>query len=122
MSNRNSENDYLANILILQKERGFAKSVDLANRLGVSKPTVCEAVKKLCKKGLICIGEKRHILLTDEGEMIAERIHDKKIYIKEVLTAMGVSEAVATKDAGKIEHVISNETYDCLCSFFECNK
>ena len=119
MLNKNSTNDYLERILILYKDKGFARSVDLARELGVSKPTVSDAVKRLRDRQLIDIGDKGNIILTDAGSSIAEKVHKKHRFLRKTLMDIGVNESTADTDARKIEHVISDETYKCLMTYFK---
>ncbi|MCR4684779.1 MAG: metal-dependent transcriptional regulator [Lachnospiraceae bacterium] len=109
-----SAEDYLKSILMIQEQNGFARSVDVARALGVTRPSVCNAMKRLREKDLIYIGEKGHILFTDTGKAIAEKIHRKHMLLKEALIRIGVSEQTAAEEACRIEHVIGDETYACL--------
>ena len=90
-----SAEDYLKSILMIQEQNGFARSVDVARALGVTRPSVCNAMKRLREKDLIYIGEKGHILFTDTGKAIAEKIHRKHMLLKEALIRIGVSEQTA---------------------------
>lgn len=118
MLKKNSTNDYLERILILHERKGYAKSVDLARELGVTKPTVSDTVKKLRDRDLISLGEKGHILLTDTGMAVAQKVYRKHLFLKNTLIGIGVDEDTADKDACLIEHVISDETYRCLKKHF----
>ena len=119
MFNKNSTNDYLERILIIHKRKGFVRSVDLARELGVTKPTVCDAVKRLRDRWLIDVADKGHIILTEDGRAIAEKVYNKHQFLKKSLTRIGVNEITADKDASMIEHVISEETYKCLVTHFK---
>ena len=119
MTKKNSSNDYLERILILHKRKGFARSVDLARELGVSKPTVCNALKRMRDRDLISINDKGHILFTDTGRPIAEKVHKKHRLLTKMLIGIGLDEATADKDACRIEHVISEETYRCFSKFYK---
>ena len=118
---KNSTNDYLESILILHKRKGVVRSVDVSKELGVTKPSVCNAMKRLRDQRMIYFGDKGHIFLTEGGRIIAERIHKKRKALAKVLIDMGVSEDTAAKEAGLIEHVISEETYRCLNAFFNAH-
>ncbi len=119
MLNKNSTNDYLERILILHRTKGFARSVDLARELKVSKPTVSDAVKRLRERGLIDIEDKGRIIFTDSGKKIAEKVYKKHRFLKKSLVSIGVKESVADRDACMMGHVISEETYKCLASLFK---
>lgn len=107
-----SGEDYLENILMLKKEKGTVRSVDIATRMGFSKPSVSRAMGILKKSGLIVMDENGHITLTAEGLSAAERVYERHNIISEYLERhLGVSEANAISDACKIEHDLSEETY-----------
>lgn len=107
-----SGEDYLENILMLKKEKGTVRSVDIATRMGFSKPSVSRAMGILKKSGLIVMDESGLITLTAEGLAAAERVYDRHNIISEYLEwHLGVSEANAVSDACKIEHDLSEETY-----------
>lgn len=119
MAGKNSSNDYLEKILILNDKKGFARSTDLANELGVTKPTVSNTVKRLCERGLTAVGEKGYIFLTDTGRDMAERIHKKHKTLTKKLIEIGVDENTADIDACRMIHAISDETYICLNRVFK---
>ena len=107
-----SVEDYLENILILKNENGMVRSVDIANRMGFSKPSVSRAMGILKKAGLITVDEGGHILLTEEGLAIAEKVYERHNIIAVYLEKqLGVSKENALTDACKIEHDLSEETY-----------
>ena len=107
-----SGEDYLENILMLKTENGMVRSVDIANRMGFSKPSVSRAMGILKKSGLITVDEGGHIFLTEEGMAVAERIYERHTVISAYLEQqLGVSEENALSDACKIEHDLSEETY-----------
>ena len=107
-----SGEDYLENILMLKKEKGTVRSVDIATRMGFSKPSVSRAMGILKKSGLIVMDESGLITLTAEGLAAAERVYDRHNIISEYLERhLGVSETNAVSDACKIEHDLSEETY-----------
>lgn len=107
-----SGEDYLENILILKKEKGTVRSVDVASKMGYSKPSVSRAMHILKDAGLIDMDESGHITLTESGNELAERVYERHLVITEYLTkVLGVSEENAKEDACKIEHDLSDETY-----------
>ena len=90
------------------------RSIDIANELNFSKPSVSVAMKNLRLNGCIQVGEDGSIELLDKGREIAEKIYERHTLLSGWLTGMGVSPEVAAEDACRIEHVISNETFDAL--------
>ena len=117
MKNNNSSEDYLKCILVLREKHGHVRSVDIANEMGVTKPSVSNAMKKLRKEGLIIFDKEGYIYFSEEGKEIAEKVHNKHLLITKVLMRIGVSEQTASKEACMIEHAISDETYKCLQNF-----
>ena len=113
----NSTEDYLKNILILHTRNGCVRAVDLAAELGVTKPSVSAAMKRLREKRLVYINENGHICLTEAGRAIAEEINSKHELIKHFLMNIGVNEKTAAKEACSIEHAIGEETYARLGEF-----
>ena len=99
-----SAEDYLETILMFCEQHGSARSVDIAAHLGVTKPSVSFAMKRLRENGYILMGDDNRITLTEQGEAIARRIWER----------LGVSESVARADACKIEHDLSDETFDAI--------
>lgn len=104
--------DYLEAMLVLSKE-GKIKSVDVANKLGVSKPSVNKAISILKTKGYVQQESYGDIHITDTGKEIASKVLDRHLHIKRFLIeVLGVDESNADLDACKIEHVVSETTYD----------
>ncbi len=122
MKKRNLSEDYLESILILQKKQGYVRSVDVSRELGVSKPSVCNAMKRLCEKKMIYFGDKGYIIFTDAGKAFAERVYKRHRLLTKALVDIGVSEQTAMMDACRIERVISDETCDCLVRFCKGKK
>ena len=102
---------FLEAIFVLSKKSNGVHAIDVGEYLGFSKPSVSRAVSILKKKNLIIVDSDSHIFLTDEGKIIAEKIYERHITIKEYLIRLGVSNKVADEDACKIEHVLSDETF-----------
>lgn len=121
MQKNNLTQDYLECILILQKSKGSVRSVDIVHKLGVTKPTVCAMVKKLQDKNYIVFGEDRSITLTDSGREIAQKVYDKHLMLAGFLLKIGVSKDNALEEAGDIEHIIGEETYNCLERLYNSN-
>ena len=109
-----SAEDYLERILILQEEKGEVRSIDIAHDMGYSKPSISVAMKKLKEAGLINIDEHGFITLTKEGHIIADRVYERHIVLKKILINIGVDPKQAEKDACKVEHVISEETFEAI--------
>ena len=106
-----SGEDYLEAILMIQKEKGFVRSIDLANRLGYSKPSISVAVKTLGAEGFLTMDEGKLLHLTEKGQKIAERIYERHRTLEAILVGIGVEPEQAEKDACKIEHDLSDETF-----------
>lgn len=105
---------YLETILVLKNRLGLVRSIDIANEMGFSKPTISVAMKKYREDGLVSMNDQGFINLTEEGRDIAEKIYERHQVISHVLMALGVSEKHATEDACKMEHDISDETFAVL--------
>ena len=111
MSIRESGEIYLETILILSRSSSEVHSIDVADYMNVSKPSVSRAVGILKSAGYIVTGKDNSLVLTDMGLEAAERIYDRHITIAEMLKSLGVSEENAVNDACKMEHDISEETF-----------
>ena len=106
-----SGEDYMETILILQKNLGMVRSIDVARYMGVSKPSVCVAVNSLKAGGFLTMDEFHFLHLTDIGREVAEQVYVKHCFFKEQLIAAGIDPQIAEADACRIEHVISNESF-----------
>ena len=109
-----SGEDYLEAILVLHKKTGMVRSVDVARHLDVSKPSVCHAVATLKGGGFLTMDEDYLLHLTDIGREVAEQIYEKHRFFTERLIAAGVDPETAERDACRIEHVISDESFERL--------
>ena len=109
-----SGEDYLEAILVLQKQKGMVRSVDMARHMGVSKPSVCHAVATLKNGGFLTMDEDYFLHLTDIGREVAEQIYEKHRFFTERLIEAGVDPETAERDACRIEHVISEESFKRL--------
>ena len=109
-----SAEDYLEAILRLREQKGFVRSGDIALMLRVTKPSVSFAMKRLRENGYIHMDEDNHITLTRTGEEIALRVYERHKTLVTFLVSIGVSEETAREDACKIEHDISEETFEAL--------
>ena len=119
MKIQQSAEDYLEAMLILQEKYGYIRSIDIANHLGVTKPSVSYAVKRLRDSGYINMESNGPITLTPPGLEIARRTYDRHKALVTFLELLGVEDELAEEDACKIEHVISNDTYLAICRYVE---
>ena len=117
-----SAEDYLERILILQERNKEVRSIDIAHDMGFSKPSISVEMKKLKEAGLIDIDKNGFITLTKEGHVIADKVYERHCVLTKVLTSIGVSEEQAEKDACKVEHVISEETFEAIKAHIEKHK
>ena len=111
-----SGEDYLEQILMLLEQKGHARSTDIAMGMNVTKPSVSVAMKKLRENQYISMAEDGLISLTDKGYVIARRIYDRHKALTKYLVQLGVPEEIAQKDACKIEHDLSEESYAAICA------
>ena len=106
-----SGEDYLETILILHREMGMVRSVDVARHMDVSKPSVCHAVAVLQEGGFLAVDGDHFLHLTEQGRIIAEKIYERHRFFTDRLIEVGVDPKTAEADACRIEHVISDETF-----------
>ncbi len=114
-----SVEDYLESILVLSTQLEHVRSVDVASHLGFSKPSVSHAVKLLAEEGLIEIGPNKYLILTEKGKEIATATYRRHVFFTDMLTSIGVDIDIAEADACRIEHVISEETFQAIVKFYE---
>lgn len=114
MKIQESAENYLEAILIIHNRQGNVRSIDIANELGFSKPSVSVAMKNLRTNGYIEVDKEGFITLLDKGRDIADKIYERHTLLSTWLVRMGVSPEVAAEDACRIEHVISAETFERL--------
>ena len=119
--NESAEN-YLETILMLSKQLPVVRAVDIANELGFKKSSVSVAMKNLRENGYIETSRDGYITLTEKGESIAGRMYERHIMITNWLIGLGVSSAIAVEDACRIEHVISEESFEAIKRFCENEK
>ena len=108
---------YLESIFLLKKQKEFVRSIDVAAFTGYSKPSVSRAMGLLKNANLILVSPEGYIDLTDEGKKIASEMYDRHTFLTELFIKVGISEEIASADACKIEHVISDETFQALKTF-----
>ncbi len=109
-----SAEDYLKAILVIQNKKGYVRSIDVANQMNVSKPSVSYATKHLRERGYITFNEDGMILLTEAGDAVARKIFNRHQILTRFFVKLGVNEGQAEIDAHKIEHDISEETFLAL--------
>ena len=109
-----SGEDYLEAILVLQKKMGMVRSIDLARHMGFSKPSISHAVGVLKNGGFLTVDDDGFLHLTVIGREIAEKIYERHLFFTEQLIAAGVDPKTAEADACRIEHIISDESFDRL--------
>ncbi len=116
---KESAENYLEAILMIQKEKGTVRSIDVANELGFSKPSVSVAMKNFREEGYIHMDQDGCITLTEKGHAVANRVYERHQLIAKVLVAIGVDEATALEDSCKIEHDLSDQTFEKIKDFYE---
>ena len=109
-----SGEDYLEAVLVLQRKPGMVRSVDLARHMGFSKPSISHAVGVLKNGGFLTVDDDGFLHLTVIGREIAEKIYERHLFFMEQLIAAGVDPKTAEADACRIEHIISDESFDRL--------
>lgn len=119
MGIHSSGEDYLKAILVLQKEKGSVRSIDVARHMGVSKPSVCHAVSTLKDGGFLTMDENFFLHLTDVGQEVAEEIYERHCFFTARLISAGVDPQLAEMDACQIEHAISAESFQKLKKFLK---
>ncbi len=122
MTIHESAEDYLEAILRLQLEKGYARSVDVAMLLNVSKPSVSVAMKRLREDGYIIMDDDHLLELTEKGRSIAEPIYERHTTLASFFSGLGVDEEIARQDACKIEHDLSEETYQAIKRMIQKNR
>lgn len=106
--------DYLETILVLSKRLPVVRSIDIANELEYSKPSVSVAMKNLKGRGYITVSSEGYIVLTEEGRKLASDTYERHTLISQWLVELGVSPETASADACRIEHDLSQESFDAL--------
>ena len=109
-----SGEDYLEAILILHMKKGTVRSVDVARHLDVSKPSVCHAVSTLKAGGFLTMDENSFLFLTDVGREVAEQTYEKHCFFTRQLVAAGVDPQTAEREACRMEHTISQKSFELL--------
>lgn len=110
---------YLETIYILSKKKTQIRSIDVAEHMGYTKPSVSRAVGLLKKSGHILVDKDGYITLTDKGLQISEGMYERHTILTNLLVSLGIDEETASEDACKIEHDISEKTFSVLKSLYE---
>ncbi len=114
-----SAENYLETILMITNRNGSCRSIDIANELGFSKPSVSVAMKNLRENGYIDVMGDGKILLLEPGRKVAEELYERHTVLTRAFMALGVEKETASEDACKIEHIISEETFEAIRKHFE---
>lgn len=114
MKIQKSSEDYLETMLMMEEKHGYIRSVDVAEHLSVTKPSVSYAAKKLRENGYIVMDKDGLITLTDMGMEIASRMYERHKLLSQFLIKLGVNEDIAREDACKIEHDLSQESFNAI--------
>ena len=109
-----SSEDYLETILILSNKQEYVRSIDIVEYLNFSKPSVSVAMKKLRENGYINVDKKGHITLTDDGLKVASKTYEKHRLLTDLFISIGVNKEIAEKDACRVEHTLSEETFEAI--------
>ena len=117
MKIQKASEDYLEAMLMMKEKHGFIRSIDVAEHLGVTKPSVSYSTKRLRETGYITMDADGLITLTDTGMEIAQRIYKRHKLLTEVLVGIGVDAQTALEDACRIEHDISEKTFAAICRY-----
>ena len=117
-----SSEDYLERILILKEAKGHVRSIDIAESMNFSKPSVSVAMKKLRENGYILVDNDGFITLTEKGMAIANHTYEKHKLLSALLIGLGVLEETAREDACKIEHDLSDETFNAIKTYVDSQK
>lgn len=110
---------YLETIHVLLQKNGAVRSIDISEYMGYSKPSVSRAVGLLKKGGYILVDEYGFITLTDSGEKVAKKIFERHTILSKMLIALGVDPETAAEDACRLEHAISDKSFDAIKQHFK---
>lgn len=122
MQIKESAENYLETILVIHNEKGYCRCIDISNKMGFSKPSVSVYMKNLREDGYVSINNNGDITLTDKGLDIAQRIYERHNVIAGFLMQLGTSEKTAYEDSCKIEHDISEESFQLIKAQYYKNK
>ena len=119
MKIKESAENYLETIFVLSKKHGVVRSIDVANEMNFTKPSISVAMKRLREDEYITVEHDGNITLTDKGKEIASRIYERHQLIAKILIALGVNEKTAYEDSCKIEHDLSQESFEKIKAYYE---
>ncbi len=119
MQIKESAENYLEMILILSKKHGFVRSIDIANEMGFTKASISIAMKRLREDAYIIVEHDGAIHLTEKGENIAMKVYERHQLIAKILMALGVDEETAYEDSCKIEHDLSQKSFEKIKEFYK---
>lgn len=122
MKIKESAENYLEAILMLKTKQGHVRSIDVANHLGFSKPSVSVAMRSFREEGYITVDEDGGLSLTEKGMAVAEKVYERHQIIAKALMALGVDEDTAYQDSCKIEHDISEDTFEKIKSHLKKHR
>lgn len=109
-----STENYLETILLLSRKLEYVRSIDIVNETGFSKPSISTAVKKLKAQNLVIVNSTGAIQLTESGKLQAEKVLERHQTLTKALLMLGVPQAIAEEDACRIEHALSDVTFECI--------
>ena len=113
---------YLETILVLGRQGGAVRSVDVSAHMGYSKPSVSRAIGILRRNGYLNMDESGHLTLTESGRVVAEKIYERHNILTSLLVSLGVDEETASEDACRMEHAISDASLDAIKNYVETHK
>lgn len=119
MKIQKSAEDYLEMVMMLEERKGNVRSIDIATEMGVTKPSVSVAVKRLRENGYLTVSEDGLLHLTESGSAIAQEMYDRHRMLTDFFVSIGVAPETAREDACKVEHDLSDETFKALCRHVE---
>ena len=122
MNSNESVEDYLETILMLEEEKTVVRSVDISNHLGYKKSSVSVAMKKLIEKGYIQITSQGFIRLTESGRELGEKIYERHKLLSEWFLSLGISRENALRDACRVEHYLSEESFAAIKQYITGEK
>lgn len=118
MKMQESAEDYLESILILSQQKEYVRATDICNYFGYARATVSVFMKQLKENGYVNIDEHNHITLTDSGMEIAQKMYERHQFLSKLFVKIGVPEDIAVKDACRVEHYVSAETFEAMKKAF----
>ena len=118
MKMQESAQDYLESILILSQDHEHVRATDICNYFGYARATVSVFLKQLKENGYVTVSEHNHIYLTEQGRAVAEEMYERHEFLSQLFIKIGVPEDIAKKDACRVEHYVSRETFEAMKHHF----